>query len=95
VRTTRVFKRLLGVEYTVIESVELVEDERRGEEVLLARVQPVRSRRSRCSRCERRCRGYDGGDGRRRLSKRKSSLVIAAHQLDASCRRIALYWRHP
>ena len=64
VRTTRVFKRLLGVEYAVIESVDLVEE--RGEEMIIAAVRPVKTRRSRCSRCERRCAGYDAGAGRRR-----------------------------
>lgn len=60
----RVWKRLLGVEHTVIESVELDGD---GDaEVLIARVRPTRSRRSRCSRCNRRCQGYDQGAGRRR-----------------------------
>ena len=38
VRTTRVFRRLFGVEFTVIESVDLVTDEQRGEEVILASV---------------------------------------------------------
>jgi transposase len=55
VRTARVWRRLLGVEQTVIESVELVEE--RGEEVIVARVRPVRARRLRCSRCELGCRG--------------------------------------
>ena len=64
VRMSRVFRTLLGVEFTVIESVDLVEV--RGEEVIIAAVRPTRSRRSRCSRCQRRCRGYDNGDGRRR-----------------------------
>lgn len=55
---------MLGVEHTVIESVELVVE--RGGEVVLARVRPDRSARSRCSRCGRRCRGYDAGEGQRR-----------------------------
>jgi len=61
----RVWRRLLGVEHTVIEAVEL-EDNGAEEEVLVARVRPTRSRRSRCSRCLRPCRGYDQGDRRRR-----------------------------
>ena len=63
-RRARVWPVLLGVEHTVVENVELVTE--RGEQVVLARVRPTRSRRSRCSRCARRCKGYDRGDGRRR-----------------------------
>lgn len=63
-RRARVWPVLLGVEHTVIENVEMVQDG--GEQVVLARVRPTRSRRSRCSRCGRRCRGYDRGEGRRR-----------------------------
>lgn len=63
-RTARVWKVLLGVEHTVIESVELGRD---GEgELLLARVRPARSRRGRCGRCGRRSPGYDQGEGPRR-----------------------------
>ena len=36
-RTTRVWRRVLGVEHTVIESVEL-ETDQRGQELLVARV---------------------------------------------------------
>jgi transposase len=55
---------LLGVEHTVIESVELGRD---GEgEMLLARVRPTRSRQGRCGRCGRRSPGYDRGEGPRR-----------------------------
>ena len=63
-RTARVWPVLLGVEHTVIEKVELRQEN--GEEVLVASVRPTRSRRSRCSRCGRRARGYDRGEGRRR-----------------------------
>ena len=35
----RVFRRLLGVEHTVIESVDLVEE--RGEEMVIAAVRPI------------------------------------------------------
>jgi transposase len=49
---------VLGVEHTVIESVE-VETSERGEEVLVARVRPKAGVARRCSRCQRRCPGYD------------------------------------
>ena len=49
---------MLGVEHTVIESVEL-ETSERGEEVLVARVRPKAGVARRCSRCQRRCPGYD------------------------------------
>jgi len=77
----RVFKRLLGVDYAVIESVDLVEE--RGEEMIIAAVRPVRCRRSRCSRCERRCAGYDGGDGRRRWRTLDLGTVKAYVEADA------------
>jgi transposase len=81
VRTARVWRRLLGVEHTVIESVAL-EGEDAGE-VLVARVRPVRSRRSRCSRCGRRCGGYDAGDGRRRWRTLDVGTVKAYLEADA------------
>ena len=80
-RRTRVFQRLLGVEYTVVEGVELVEEH--GEEVLVAQVHPTRSRQGRCSRCQRRCRGYDRGDGRRRWRTLDVGTVRAYLEADA------------
>lgn len=61
----RVWKRLLGVEHTVIERLE-VEEAGGGEPVLVAHVRPDAWRVLRCPRCGRRCGRYDGGDGRRR-----------------------------
>ena len=84
-RTARVWRGLLGVEHTVIESVELVEEA--GEEILIATVRPVRSRRSRCSRCGRRARGYDRGDGRRRW--RTLDLGTVRAYLEADAPRVA------
>jgi transposase len=49
---------VLGVEHTVIESVDL-EPSGRGGEVLVAQVRPKAGVASRCSRCGRRCPGYD------------------------------------
>lgn len=84
-RSVRVWQRLLGVEHTVIEGVELVEEG--GEEVVVARVRPTRSRRSRCSRCERRCRGYDAGSGRRRW--RTLDLGTVRVYLEADAPRVS------
>jgi transposase len=64
VSSVRVFRRLLGVEHTVVEGVELVKDDKRGEEVLVASVLPVASHALRCSGCRRRCPYRDAGDGR-------------------------------
>lgn len=80
-RATRVWRRLLGVEHTVIEAVELEEDG--DQEVLVARVRPTRSRRSRCSRCQRRARGYDRGDGRRRWRTLDVGTLKAYLEADA------------
>jgi transposase len=49
---------VLGVEHTVIESVEL-ESDGRGGEVLVARVRPKAGVARRCSRCQRRAPVYD------------------------------------
>jgi transposase len=49
---------VLGVEHTVIESVEL-ETDGRGQEVLVAGVRVKAGAARRCSRCQRRCPGYD------------------------------------
>jgi len=65
VRTTRVWRRVLGVEHTVIEWVGL-EPGGRGGEVLVAQVRPKVGAVGRCSRCQRRCPGYDTGDKPRR-----------------------------
>ena len=56
---------MLGVEHTVIESVELEPDGRDGE-VLVARVRPKAGVARRCSRCGRRCPGYDSSAAPRR-----------------------------
>jgi transposase len=79
---------LLGVEHTVVESVE-TELPAGGETVLVVRVRPDRSARSRCSRCGRRSRGYDRGDGRRRWRGLDFGTVPVVLEADAprvSCR---------
>ncbi len=80
----RVWKRLLGVEHTVIEGVELVTE--RGEDIVVGKVRPTVRRRCRCSRCGRRCRGYDGGDGRRRW--RTLDLGTVRTYLEADAPRV-------
>lgn len=65
VRTTRVWRRALGVEHTVVESVESEPDGRGGEQ-LIARVRANGGVDSLCPRCQRRCPGYDVGRQPRR-----------------------------
>ena len=87
-RTSTVVRVLLGVEHTVVESVE-AELPAGGETVLVVRVRPDRSARSRCSRCGRRSRGYDRGDGRRRWRGLDFGTVRVVLEADAprvSCR---------
>jgi transposase len=62
VRTRKVWRRVLGVEHTVIEWVDL-EPDGRGGEVLIAQVRPKAGVAQRCSRCQRRCRGQGRGRG--------------------------------
>ena len=59
---TSVWVKLLGVERTVVESVEY--DEVEG--ALVVSVRPNWQERGRCGRCRRRSPGYDAGEGRRK-----------------------------
>jgi transposase len=86
VRTTRVWRRVLGVEHTVIESVDL-ESDGRGREVLVARVRPKAGVASRCSRCQRRCVGYDSSAKPRRW--RGLDLGSTRVFLEATTRRVS------
>ena len=81
-RDATLWRDLLGVEKTVIESVEYDEDER----VLLAAVRPTRRSSSRCGRCQRRSPRYDGGEGRRRW--RALDLGTIAVWLEADSPRV-------
>jgi transposase len=85
VRAARVWRSVLGIENTVIESVEL--EPAAGGEVLVARVRPTRSRRGRCGRCRRRSPGYDRGEGRRRW--RGLDLGTTRVFLEADAPRVA------
>ncbi len=61
-RSVTLWRALLGVQKTVIESIEFDEDE----QILVARVRPTRRAGSRCGRCQRRSPWYDRGEGWRR-----------------------------
>ena len=77
--TARVWKRLLGVEYTVVEQVVFDEDA----DAVVAMVRPTRSRRRRCAVCQRRCAGYDQGEGRRRWRGLDLGVVRVFLEADA------------
>jgi transposase len=79
VPSARVWKRLLGVEHTVIEQVRYDEDGG----ILVALVRPTRSRRGRCGACQRRCPGCDQGAGRRRWRTLDLGTVQAFLEADA------------
>jgi len=85
VSTHRVWKRLLGVEHTVIEAVDLEGEV--GAETVVVRVRPTRSRQGRCSRCGRRAGRYDQGGGRRRW--RGLDLGSTVVELEADAPRVA------
>ena len=61
-RDVSLWRGLLGIEHTVIESVAFVP----GEQVLVIGVRPAVRRAARCGRCRTPARGYDRGRGRRR-----------------------------
>jgi len=99
VRSARVWKRLLGVEHTVVERVLFDEDA----QAVVACVRPTRSRRRRCPLCARRCPGYDQGEGRRRWRALDLGVVQAFLEADAPrvcCRQhgvivAAVPWARP
>lgn len=61
-RMKSVWRRLLGVENTVIVGIEFGE----GAGAMVVHVRASRGQRGRCGQCGLRCSGYDGGEGRRR-----------------------------
>ena len=69
----------MGVEQATVERVEFEE----ASGTLVVHARPYRSRRGRCGRCERRCRGYDGGHGRRRWRALDLGTVRAVIEADA------------
>jgi transposase len=93
---------VLGVEHTVIESVEL-EPDGRGGEVLIAVVRPKAGFARRCSRCRRRCPGYDTSPAARRwrgLDLGSTQVYLQATTRRVSCREhgvvvAAVPWARP
>lgn len=80
-RNATLWRALLGVEKTVVEDVELDEDE----QLLVAHVR-VRARaqvRGRCGRCGRRAPGYDRGEGPRRWRGLDLGTVRVVLEADA------------
>jgi transposase len=82
VRSSRVWKMLLGVEHTVIESVDL-EIGPDGADRVVARVRPTKRQQLRCPHCRRTCRRADAGDGRRRWRALDLGTVQAFLEADA------------
>ena len=83
-RNARLWRSLLGVEKTVIETMEMDDDG-----VLVFSVRATGSMRHRCGRCQRRCPRYDLGDGRRRWRSLDSGSVRVELEADSprvSCR---------
>lgn len=77
-RNATLWRTLLGVEKTVIETMEMGEDG-----VLVFSVRATDSMRNRCGKCQRRCRRYDQGDGRRRWRALDSGAVRVELEADA------------
>jgi transposase len=102
VRTTRVWRRVLGVEHTVIESVDL-ETDGRGQEMLVARARVRAGAARRCSRCQRRCPGYDTSPDPRRwrgLDLGTTQVYLQATTTRVTCREhgvvvAAVPWARP
>jgi transposase len=77
----RAWARMLGLEKTVVEGVELDQDD-----AIVVAVRPCFSQRDRCPHCRRRCPGYDLGDGRRRW--RALDLATTRCFLEADAPRV-------
>ena len=85
-RASMVWKLLLGVEHTVIESVDL-EVGPDGCERVVARVRPTKRQQLRCPRCRKVCRRVDDGEGRRRW--RGLDLGTVQVYLEAAAPRVS------
>ncbi|MCX5314007.1 ISL3 family transposase [Streptomyces sp. NBC_00154] len=86
-RSASIWTRLLGVEHTVVASVEA--EEGNGAEagpwdvVIVAHARPAKRRRQRCGVCGRRCARFDNGEGRRRWRALDLGVVRAFIEADA------------
>ncbi len=79
-RSTRVWKRLIGVDdRTIIEGVEFEDDD----EQVVVHVRPRRPTKRRCGRCQRVSPGYDNGEGRRRWRGLDLGTVRVVLEADA------------
>ena len=78
-RSARIWRRLLGVDRTVVEGIDF--DEEAG--LLVARVRPGKGAARRCGRCGRRGGWYDRGEGRRRWRSLDLGVVQAWLEADA------------
>jgi len=84
VRDVSLWRGLLGVEKTVVESVEFDEgDDGDGGGQLLAHVRATRTARGRCGVCRRRCGRYDAGEGRRRWRALDAGTIRVFIEADA------------
>jgi len=82
VRSASLWKRLLGVERTVIEGIEFEQDD----DLVVACVRPRKGARQRCGRCGRKAPWYDRGEGRRRW--RALDLGTVRVELEADAPRV-------
>lgn len=84
VRNATLWRTLLGVDKTLVESVEF--DDAAG--LLVASVRPTKSSRNRCGVCRRRGPRYDQGEGRRRwrtLGAGTIQVLLKADTIRVSC----------
>ena len=79
---SKVWQRILGVEKTIVEKVELVEETNK----VVAHVHPARGHTNRCPLCDKKCPGYDRGSGRRRW--RAPDLGTLRVELEAEAPRV-------
>lgn len=81
-RKSKLWKKLLHVEYVVLEDGD-VERGPGGSEVVVVRLRPDHRHRHRCPRCRQRCRFYDAGEGRRRWRALDAGVMKCFLEADA------------